>query len=136
MDEAAVKNKNHQIYLGKICRFSVLGRSPYKVTPRGVLRTFRTEYANNNRSTARRLLGSFDRSVREVVEHVSPEGPVGALASWVRQYRWSRRGPSLVPPWSLRGPFAVEFIPQMTGTTALPPRGPSVVPPPSSLCAI
>jgi hypothetical protein len=40
-----------------------------------------------NRSTARRLLGSFDRSVREVVEHVSPEGPVGALASWVRQCR-------------------------------------------------
>jgi len=44
-------------------------------------------------ATARRLYGSFDRSVREVVEQISPEGPVGALASWVRQYRWSRRGP-------------------------------------------
>ena len=44
---------------------------------------FLKEITKENRSTARRLLGSFDRSVREVVEHVSPEGPVGALASWV-----------------------------------------------------
>ena len=25
------------------------------------------------------------------VEHISPEGPVGALASWVRQYRKVRK---------------------------------------------
>ena len=42
---------------------------------------------NVNDTAARRLRGSLDRSVREVVEQISPEGPVGALASWVRQYR-------------------------------------------------
>ena len=35
---------------------------------------------NRGTRVARRLLGSLDRSVREVVEHVSPEGRCGRLS--------------------------------------------------------